>query len=206
LQFDAHLQAEAPHAKVEEDAAFVTKSITEYAQTHPEVVSAELHNWPPEAMLPAKAPMPAPHSTQEWIANRIARADTILWREKCDLCHKAADGSVAYNSATTELPVFAPVKEPQHWLPSAVFSHPAHQAVACAECHAQALTSASEHEVMMPAIATCRKCHDGRSSPQGPAVATGHAESGCFLCHVYHGPEQAELTTKGLNLHQMLGQ
>jgi hypothetical protein len=206
LQFDAHLQAEAPHAKVEEDAAFVTKSITEFAQTHPEVVSAELRNWPPEAMLPAKAPMPAPHSQQEWIANRIARADTILWREKCGLCHKAADGSIAFNTTTLALPVFATVKEPRQWLSSAVFSHPAHQAVACAECHTQALTSESEHEVIMPSIATCRKCHDGRSSPQGPAVAAGHAESGCFLCHVYHGPEKAELTTKGLALTQMLRQ
>ncbi len=42
--------------------------------------------------------MPPPHSTQEWIANRIARADTILWREKCGLCHKAADGGIAFNA------------------------------------------------------------------------------------------------------------
>jgi hypothetical protein len=204
LQFDAHIQPEAPHGKVEEDAAFVTKSLTEFAQSHPDVVSAEIRNWPPEAMLPAKAPMPPPRSQQEWIANRIARADIILWREKCGLCHKAADGSVAFNTNTIALPVFAPVKQPQHWLSSAVFSHPAHLAVACAECHTAALTSASEHQVLMPSITTCRRCHDGRSSPQGPAVAAGHAESGCFLCHVYHGPEQAELTTKGLTLTQML--
>ena len=207
LQFDAHLQTEAPHGKVEDDAAFVTKSITEFAQSHPGVVSAEIRNWPAEAPLPGRAPSPPPpHSQQEWVANRIARADTILWRERCGLCHKAADGGVAFDSSTNALPVFAPVKQPQHWLSSAVFSHPAHQAVACAECHTQALSSASEHEVMMPSIATCRRCHDGRSSPQGPAVAAGHAESGCFLCHVYHGPELAGLTTKGLSLTQMLRQ
>jgi hypothetical protein len=214
LQFDAHIQAEAPHGKVEDDAAFVTKSITEFAHSHPELVSAEIRNWPAETPLPGRAAMPPPHSTQEWIANRIARADTILWRERCGLCHKAADGSVAFandpNNSSKDgamaLPVFAPVSQPQHWLSSAVFSHPAHQAVACAECHTQALSSASEHEVMMPSIATCRRCHDGRSSPQGPAVAAGHAESGCFLCHVYHGPEQAGLTTRGLSLREMLRQ
>jgi len=206
LQFDGHLQAEAPHGKVEDDAAFVTKSLTDFAQTHPQVVSAEIRSWPNEPLLPGQVKMPPPHTQSEWIANRIARADTILWREKCGLCHNAADGSIAYNSATMGLPVFAPVKEPQKWLSSAVFSHPAHQAVACAECHTQALTSASEHEAMMPSIRTCRRCHDGRSSPQGPAVAAGHAESGCFLCHVYHGPEQAGLTTKGLSLTQMLRQ
>ena len=206
LQFDAHLQTEAPHGKVEDDAAFVTKSLTDFAQTHPEVVSAEIHNWPSEPLLPGQTKMPPPHSQQEWITNRIARADTILWREKCGLCHKAADGSVAYNGATMALPVFAPVTQPQHWLSSAIFSHPAHQAVACAECHTAALGSPSEHEVLMPSIATCRKCHDGRSSPQGPAVAAGHAESGCFLCHVYHGPEQAELTTKGMDLQRLLKQ
>jgi predicted CXXCH cytochrome family protein len=31
------------------------------------------------------------------------------------------------------------------------------------------------------------------SSPQGPPVKIGHAESGCFLCHNYHGTQQGNL-------------
>jgi hypothetical protein len=46
----------------------------------------------------------------------------------------------------------------------------------------------------------------GARARRDPAVAAGHAESGCFLCHVYHGPEQAGLTTKGLSFTQMLRQ
>ena len=95
------------------------------------------------------------------------------------------------------------VTQPAKWMPGAVFRHPAHRAVACEDCHTQALTATGEHAVLMPTIATCRRCHDGHSSPQGPALANGHAESGCFLCHSYHGPETAALTVKGLALAKL---
>jgi len=206
LQFDGHIQAEAPHKKPEEAMAFLKQSIEQFAQTHPQVVAEEIRNWPTEPPLPGRAMMPPPHNPQEWISNREMRAETILFREKCGLCHKAADGSAAFDGATMALPVYAPVKEPERWFSGAMFSHPAHRSVECAECHVKALSSLSEHDELMPSIATCRRCHDGRSSPQGPALASGHAESGCFLCHVYHGPEQAALTVKGVAMEKLLKQ
>jgi hypothetical protein len=206
LQFDAHIKTEAPHKSPAEVQAFVTRSIAEFAQAHPEVVAEEIRNWPLEPPLPGRAVMPPPQNLQEWIVDSVMRADRILWREKCWLCHKsdAAASGIALTPAEMTLPVYQTVKPPERWFSSAVFSHPAHASVECAECHTKALTSASEHDVLMPAIVTCRRCHDGRSSPQGPALASGHAESGCFLCHVYHGPEQAALTTKGLKLGELL--
>jgi len=60
--------------------------------------------------------------------------------------------------------------------------------------------------VMMPSIATCRRCHDGQSHPQGPAPTAGHAESGCFLCHVYHAPAgQPHLRNSGYTINELLG-
>jgi hypothetical protein len=206
LQFDAHLTAEAPHKSPAEVQAFVTQSITEYAQTHPQVVAEEIRNWPHEAPLPDHAIMPPPHNPQEWINDSVLRADRILWHEKCWLCHKSdpTPNSAALLSTESTLPTYQAVKQPEHWFSSAVFSHPAHQLVECTECHTKALTSTSEHDMIMPSIATCRSCHDGRSNPQGPALMSGHAESGCYLCHTYHGPEQAALTATGLKLDELL--
>ena len=202
LGFDKHVQAEAPHKSPAEVHAFVVASLTEFAQDHPQVVAEEIRDWPKEASLPGRAMMPAPRNQQEWINDSVMRAETILWRERCGLCHKA-DAGIPEDGT---LPVYQPVRQPERWFGSAVFSHPAHGAVACADCHVKALGSAGEHEVVLPSIETCRKCHDGRSSPQGPVLAAGHAESGCFLCHVYHGPEQAALTVKGLALEKLVKQ
>jgi hypothetical protein len=91
------------------------------------------------------------------------------------------------------LPQIEPSRQPNRWFPDAVFSHSAHEAVECAECHAKAPTSSSGKDLLMPTIVTCRHCHDGSSSPQGPPVKTGHAESGCFLCHLYHGSQPGRL-------------
>jgi len=215
-----HITQEAPHSTALEAQAFVVKSINTYAQAHPDVVAGEIRNWTPDPLLPGQVRMPAPKTTAEWIDYQVTRSEIILWREKCGLCHRDLNrtgdtttqavlmpasftpGSglpTAMPSAVSELaatPEIEPAKQQIHWYRAAVFSHPAHQAVECIECHGGALTSVSNADILMPSIATCRKCHDGESSPQGPPVKTGHAESGCFLCHVYHGDQTGELTSK----------
>ncbi len=243
LEFDTHIQKEAPHASPEVVRAFVQQEITSFAQQHPDAVAGEIRNWPMDTTLPGQMRMAAPRNTQEWIAGRTYRAETILWREKCELCHKDLNRSgdappkfsptltpVAFHGAgnarmaslvagrtpsddfgsmpaltptAVALPSIEPSYQPQHWFKAAVFSHPAHQAVECAECHGKALTSNS-NEIMMPSIATCRSCHDGQSSPQGPPVKVGHAESGCFLCHVYHGA-QPEALSSAHTVAQLVG-
>jgi predicted CXXCH cytochrome family protein len=237
LEFDTHVREEAPHDRPEVVRAFVNEQLTSFAQEHPDQVAAEIRNWPAEPLLPGQMRMPAPRSAQEWIANRTYRAETILYREKCELCHKDLNRSgeaapafqatlrpVAFsghglpgmgepaspaplptlNMAPIVLPRIEPDLQPRQWFTAAVFSHPAHQAVECVECHAAALTSNNSKDVMMPSIGVCRRCHDGMSSPQGPPVKAGHAESGCFLCHVYHGPQEVALKSDH-NLTQILG-
>jgi hypothetical protein len=203
LQFDAHLTVEAPHAEPAKVRAFVTQQITDFAQAHPQVVADEIRRWPASAPLPEKSSVPAPRTQQEWIANRIIHAERILWREKCGLCHLQTGADIP-ESVDAPLPVIAHYQQPQRWLRSAIFSHAAHQAVACQDCHTKALSSANGTDVLMPSIATCRTCHDGATSPQGPAIKAGHAESGCFLCHVYHGWEQAAITPHtGFRMNQL---
>jgi hypothetical protein len=193
LEFDTHVQAEAPHGTPAEVRAFVARSVGEFAQAHPQVVAAEIRNWPMEAPLPGRMMMAAPKTQAEWIANRTDRAEAILWRGKCVLCHRDLnpESRATLGPVVLALPRIELTKQPLRWYGSAVFSHPAHQAVQCAECHTKAIASTSGNDVLMPSIAACRRCHDGQSSPQGPPVKAGHAESGCFLCHFYHGPDGA---------------
>jgi hypothetical protein len=203
LDFDTDVQAEAPHAPPADVLTFVTKAITSFAQSHPGVVAEEIRRWPFQPLLPGQRSMPAPRSASEWVLNRVDRAEVILWRGKCALCHRDLNsesnqgaqsaltliGSNSSPPGASSLPRIEPTHQPEHWFPDATFSHSAHQAVECAECHTRALTSVSGSDLLMPTIATCRRCHDGSSSPQGSPVKTGQAESGCFLCHLYHGAQ-----------------
>lgn len=150
----------------------------------------------------------------------LVKAETILFRQKCALCHTVGNidslpattitnrlnnsGAVLMNAsfspaelqtALTETPTIAPSHAPQRFFTAALFSHTSHNTVQCEECHAAALTSTSGTDLLMPNIGTCQRCHDGQSRPQGPALSNGHAESGCSLCHEYHETLKAELKT-----------
>jgi hypothetical protein len=205
LRFDAHLAEEAPHADPAQVRAFVAAQMRAFAAEHPEVVAAELRHWTAEPMdrVP-RAPLTAvPHNAAEWVTVRTAEAERRLWHESCGLCHEGQIPEVAANATVAELaaalsnpamlPKLRPTQQPVRWLPHAVFSHEAHQAVACAECHTKAAASQNANEVLLPSIATCQRCHDGESHPQGPALSDGHAESGCFLCHEYHAWDEKGL-------------
>jgi len=153
----------------------------------------------------------------------LVKAETILFRQKCALCHTVSNaeslpGMVAAapnaaaptftsrsgaslvnasfeGSPAIETPMIAPSHAPQRFFSAALFSHTVHNTVQCEECHTAALTSVSGKDNLMPNIAVCQKCHDGQSRPQGPALSSGHAESGCGLCHEYHETLKAELRT-----------
>jgi hypothetical protein len=188
LEFDEHIRAEAPHADVSTVHNFVVDQLGAYANAHPEVVQRELKSLQRTGALPQQIPVPAPHTAREWIAARVARSETILWRARCNLCHTVSGEAGTRNSAMVQaLPQIEPSHQPLRFFASASFSHGAHQAVKCEECHSKAITSKSGIDLLMPAVGVCQRCHDGMSRPRGPALAAGHAESGCFLCHTYHG-------------------
>jgi len=117
----------------------------------------------------------------------LIRAETIVFREKCSLCHTVSGAQELPHAVNTnfEAPQVTAFTQPEQFFSESVFNHSAHSAVQCVECHAAALTSNSGKDVLLPGIATCQRCHDGMSNPQG-TLPSGHAESGCALCHLYH--------------------
>jgi hypothetical protein len=134
----------------------------------------------------------------------LVSAETIVFREKCALCHTVA-GAEDLPRALATVPAIAPAKQPERFFTAAIFSHSAHGAVQCFECHTAALASTSGKDLLLPGIATCQRCHDGQSNPQGPLPA-GHAESGCSLCHTYHegGRQHAAKTSPAFRIDELI--
>jgi hypothetical protein len=102
----------------------------------------------------------------------------------CALCHEVAwrENSVPQ--------VTAPAT-PDRWLPGASFSHAAHGAMACAECHA-ASASALTSDVILPTQRSCVRCH----SPKGGA------SDSCTSCHIYHNPPPSTVARDSLTAAQ----
>jgi hypothetical protein len=67
------------------------------------------------------------------------------------------------------------------WYPHARFDHDAHRMVQCGDCHHGTTECEDAHVVLMPAVADCKKCHDGRA---------GKARSDCLECHSFHDHSQ----------------
>jgi hypothetical protein len=215
LKFDKRIAEEAPHAMPAEVRGFVREKLRAFAIQNPDVVTAEIRNWSTEPMarVPQYRAMPPPRNAEDWVAIRSRQAERRLWYQSCNLCHvmKIPDdaptliaanlravqsNSLALHRLTiaaapldsVTLPSVAATNEKTRRLSNAVFSHQSHIAVSCESCHARTRISNQGSDILLPGIASCQKCHDGQSRPQGPAPAAGHAESGCFLCHQYHDP------------------
>ena len=233
LRFDKRIADQAPHAAPAEVRSFIRQKLSAFAAQNAVIVESEIRNWAndPAAKVPAYRPLPPPRNPEEWISVRSRQAERRLWYQSCNLCHnmKIPDDSPTVAAATLHtvesgptvshqlivatlpldsltLPSVAPTNQKTRWLTDAVFSHQAHLAVSCESCHTRTRNSNQGDDILVPGIASCQKCHDGRSRPQGPALASGHAESGCFLCHLYHDwshPQTAPVTPHDLDLKKI---
>ncbi|MBY0228517.1 MAG: hypothetical protein K2W96_04475 [Gemmataceae bacterium] len=83
-----------------------------------------------------------------------------------------------------------PPRVPDVWLEKARFSHAAHRATDCKECHGGKYAPFDPKNVVekeplaLPDIATCRQCHRTRvATAAGPR---GGVRSDCTTCHGYH--------------------
>ena len=170
LQFDKRFAEGVPHDKPEIVHAFVVKKFLEYIAAHPAETRVVRE---PDRNLSGKpiAPLVRVLTPAQWIAERTAEAETLLWKKTCKECHAlsfaagAAQPSVVPSNITTR------------WLTGARFDHDAHRGFSCKSCHAGAPTSKETADILIPGIATCRTCH---------APGENHAESRCFECHTYH--------------------
>jgi cytochrome c5 len=139
-------------------------------------------------------------SAGQWVAERVAVAEELLWHKTCAQCHaisvtplpdvkiarwnvvgeqrnRAAESHASADRVETNLPVIAAARTRLQWLPNARFDHDAHTGFSCESCHQNAVTSTESSDILIPGIATCQKCH---------AQGSDRAESRCFECHTYH--------------------
>jgi predicted CXXCH cytochrome family protein len=72
-----------------------------------------------------------------------------------------------------------PVTQPARYMIHGWFDHEDHKQEQCTSCHA-ADKSKSSADLLLPAIAQCRDCH------QGEGARTAEVPSSCAMCHSYH--------------------
>ena len=84
---------------------------------------------------------------------------------------------------------------PDRWLVHGRFHHEKHRTLACVECH-EAATSSKTSDVLLPTIATCRKCHGTSVATIGSSIAAD-----CVVCHNYHAPTHPP--AEGVDLEQL---
>jgi hypothetical protein len=174
LQFDKRLADSAPHDKPEVIHPFVVARLQTYIAAHPVDLRVPRD---PDRDLPEK-PILADYrllTSPQWVAERAAEDEELLWRKTCKECH-----TLTFDPGAT-LPKVAPSQITSRYLPRANFDHSQHGLVDCTTCHAPALISERSTDLLLPGITTCRACH--HSGPEA-------AESRCFECHTYHDPAQ----------------
>jgi hypothetical protein len=202
LTFDKRFDEGVPHDTPEVIHAFLVKKFSDYVATH----GAELHEvQDPRRNLTGRANGPASRSLSptQWVAERVAVSEELLWHKTCSQCHSISGTALhdvgiarwdAVNSRETSrmklpawtatnardasaLPKVAATSVTLQWLPHSRFDHDAHRGFSCTGCHQNALTSTETSDILIPGIATCQKCH---------APGSGYSESRCFECHTYH--------------------
>lgn len=170
LTFDKRFDKGVPHDKPEVVHTFLVKKFQEYVAAHPGDARVVRD---PKRDLTGKplAPEVRVLTSAQWVAERTADAEELLWRKTCKQCH-----ALSFREGAS-LPTIAPAGQRERWLPHAKFDHDAHRGFSCVNCHAKALTSTETSDILVPGIANCKTCH---------APGPEHAESRCFECHTYH--------------------
>jgi hypothetical protein len=170
LTFDKRFDEGVPHDTPEVVHAFLVGKFKEYIAAHPAEVRVVRD---PSRDLTGKPLLPGVRvlSQAQWIAERMADAEELLWRKTCKQCH-----ALEYEEGEN-LPRIVEARTTTQWLPHAKFDHDAHRSFTCTSCHVKALSSSETSDVLVPGIENCKTCH---------APGPDHAESRCFECHTYH--------------------
>jgi hypothetical protein len=190
-----------PHATPEIVRGALLARYAQFVREQPEASLAPARD---PARQPAGAPRPLPGerasediaslSREQWefVAERVAIAQERLFGagQACRHCHQLENP--AKGPSDLDSVRVAPTAIPERWLPHSRFSHDAHRMVRCEECH-NVHQSKLTADVLLPSIATCRKCH------QQSAPAAGSARADCVECHRYH-PRERESHTGSLDL------
>lgn len=184
LFFDPLIDAVAPHDTPEKVHAMVTEALGGFIAKNPSQIGRAD---PVRGRIPVNFPEPmrVVRNAADWLEERTANVERLLWSKTCAECHVIVD--------RTPLPSVAPTNVPTGWMPHARFDHAAHRLTSCTSCHA-AQTSRLTSDVLMPSIATCRQCHKPSRG----------AESRCFECHEYHDWKNETPAGPGFELNQIV--
>src|SRR5579883_936048 len=169
LQFDRRFSEPAPHKEPKVVHDFVLQKLTAYIAANPSQIPLVDE---PDKRLPTRPPQRPARNAQEWVQQRMADAEYLLWRKACKECH-----TPQYPSGADGLPEIPKAAVPVRWLTHSNFDHEAHQMVACTSCHSKTLESKETSDVLIPGVQNCQSCH--RSGANA-------AEARCFECHTYH--------------------
>ena len=169
LQFDRRFSESVPHKEPKVVYDFVVAKLTAYIAEHPKEIPLVDE---PDKRLPTRPPQRPARNAAEWVQQRLADAQLLLWQKACKECH-----ALSYPNGPEALPIVAKAAITTRWLPHANFDHEAHQMVSCASCHTKAANSEETADVLIPGIQNCRQCHHSGADA---------AEARCFECHTYH--------------------
>jgi hypothetical protein len=193
LSFDKRFDEGVPHDKPEVVHAFLVKEFGEFIAAHPgeaRVVRDPGRNLTGKPLVPEVRML----TPTQWVAERTAEAEDLLWRKTCKQCHalltaernrttkipqskRGQEETSDRDTSAGGLPEIARANVTLEWMPHAKFDHDAHRGFSCVNCHEKALSSTETSGVLLPGIATCKTCH---------APGPDHAESRCSECHTYH--------------------
>ena len=184
LQFDKRVPDAVPHDTPENIHPVIVAKLQAYIAAHPADLRVPRD---PSRDLPEKAILADFRvlTPAQWVEERTAEDERLLWRKTCKQCHTLDSN----NSAG--LPKIAPSNLTTRYMLHANFDHSQHGLVDCASCHALATTSQASADVLLPGIATCRSCHK-------PGVEA--AESRCFECHTFHDPSKRKAAHSNFSL------
>ncbi len=199
LQFDSLIAEPAPHDKPEVVHAFIVKKYTEYIDAHPEVrrtpVLAIDDGMPLGLTLSVLRPtgpivQMLANSPVDWVQQRTAEAERLLWNKNCKLCHLSTD------HPGPGLPQSVKAIIPSRWFPRAEFDHQAHVMLTCVACHVTIPNSQKTSDTNLPGIALCRQCH------KTAGASRQAAEGRCFECHSYHDWRKEQRVNGIMNISQ----
>lgn len=194
LQFDPLIPTPAPHAQPQFVHDFVVQKLTEFVAANPGVLNqsptvAFPYDTEPqrnivrplgETVLPRNIVRPTgtlappPLSAAEWVRQRTAEAERLLWNKNCKICHAVTQGG------GEGLPTSVKAVIPVRWFPHAEFDHEAHRMMTCTACHTTIPESRLTSDINVPGVELCRNCHQQR----GPTGLAAGAQ--CYECHSYH--------------------
>jgi len=194
LNFDPLIGEPAPHGDTKKTRSFVETKIRQLVADHPELIHQPITTGYGDEIeatrnylrptrdyitLPAQPVTPA-----NWVEQRIALAERLLWRKDCKVCHAQTTGE------PDTIPNAVKAVIPARWFVHAEFDHQSHRMMKCEACHTGIRDSKLTADRNLPRISTCQQCHKEKG-------ASVNAASGqCYECHSYHD-WMTEKPTKG---------